>query len=353
MGRVFYFCPTSRKPAGGMRIIYKHVEMLNKAGITAYVLHPRKNYRYSVFSTDAPTYQGNTFCTDDFFIIPEVSVGEICPKLAEKGLRYGIFVQNPYILKSIPRFCDDRHIRAAFQRSSFVLSISDDATNILQLMFPDIEERILPIRWAIDNQGFRDDGVKENLITFMPRKNGDHVILVLDCLRRQLPSHWRWQAISGVTESELRELLAKSSIFLSFGSFEGMPAPPAEAAISRNYVIGYHGNGGKEYWHKPNFETVDVCDISGFTKKIVNRVQQIDTGECDFRELDPGITKVKELLSSEHEYMQLMAMSERIKSLSSGSVALTVRVHLQAGPVLYYGNWLYTLAYKYGLHYQS
>ena len=50
---------------------------------------------------------------------------------------------------------------------------------------------------------------------------------------------------------------------------EGLPLPPVEAAISGNKVIGYTGEGGKEYWRKPIFIEIKSSEIKDFCKKIL------------------------------------------------------------------------------------
>ena len=54
-----------------------------------------------------------------------------------------------------------------------------------------------------------------------------------------------------MTEKEIAFNLIKSKIFLSFSELEGFGRPPLEAAIAGNKVIGYHGEGWKEYMKKP------------------------------------------------------------------------------------------------------
>lgn len=56
-----------------------------------------------------------------------------------------------------------------------------------------------------------------------------------------------------------------SRIFLSFSDLEGLGLPPIEAALCGNYVIGYHGGGGREYWRAPT--------LSRLTQATSNRLR--------------------------------------------------------------------------------
>ena len=48
--------------------------------------------------------------------------------------------------------------------------------------------------------------------------------------------------------------------------------PPLEAAISGNKVIGYDGEGGKEYWRKPIFIKVENGNILDFCDKVLKNL---------------------------------------------------------------------------------
>ena len=51
--------------------------------------------------------------------------------------------------------------------------------------------------------------------------------------------------------------------------------PPLEAAIAGNKVIGYTGEGGKEYWRKPIFEEIHSGDLKRFSEKILDSVNNL------------------------------------------------------------------------------
>ena len=45
--------------------------------------------------------------------------------------------------------------------------------------------------------------------------------------------------------------------------------PPIEAALAGNKVIGYTGEGGKEYWKKPIFTEIPNGNALKFVKEIL------------------------------------------------------------------------------------
>ena len=110
----------------------------------------------------------------------------------------------------------------------------------------------------------------------MPRKLAAHSLRVVSALTPLLPSDWKILSIDNLSEDGVAEILSQSSIFMAFSEFEGLPVPPVEASLCGNYVIGYHGEGGREYWQAPNFTEVNQGDIQGFVKAVLNKVQLLE-----------------------------------------------------------------------------
>ena len=46
---IYYLCPDTNKPRGGVKVIYEHVDILNGAGFSACVLHQKKGFRCNWF----------------------------------------------------------------------------------------------------------------------------------------------------------------------------------------------------------------------------------------------------------------------------------------------------------------
>jgi glycosyltransferase involved in cell wall biosynthesis len=63
---------------------------------------------------------------------------------------------------------------------------------------------------------------------------------------------------------------------MSFSGLEGLPLPPVEAALCGNRVVGYHGQGGLEYWDPALFRTVECGDILGFARAVLEEVEGIE-----------------------------------------------------------------------------
>ena len=100
-------------------------------------------------------------------------------------------------------------------------------------------------------------------------------------LSERLPNDWQFKEVHGLDENGVIQLLGKSKIFLSLSELEGCPMPPVEAALSGNYVIGYTGEGGKDYWKAPIFTEINCGDIKAFANEILIKIEQLKIDEID------------------------------------------------------------------------
>lgn len=291
------------KPTGGVRVIYNYVNILNLIGGDAYVLHPLKNYSYKFSDSPAPIYRSNYISSNDHLIIPDVFIGRSSKEKLNGHSNFSLLIQNPYIIRTIQKYNNKELINNVFSNAKFILCISEDTELMIAEMFPQVKGKLIRTTWSLPDDSklvFNPTG-KEKIISYMPRKNIDHIQLTLDTIEINLPNDWKLIPIVRKSRAQLEDILNRSAIHLSFGSFEGLPAPPVEAAISGNYVIGYHGNGGKEYWKSPNFTEVNVCDIYDFSKKILNRVRILDANPKIISELNLGVSDLKKKFSGQFE----------------------------------------------------
>src|SRR5947209_5016280 len=77
---VYYVAPDSDDPSGGMRVIYRHVDILNRHGIAAAVLHCRRGFRCSWFANETAVVYAEGLITDsatDVIVFPEISIGRV------------------------------------------------------------------------------------------------------------------------------------------------------------------------------------------------------------------------------------------------------------------------------------
>ena len=308
---IIYLMPAHKGASGGSKVIYQHSEIINKFGIeniSSKILHLKKkktakfrlslkkkiynknskNYGWlanemTVASNFIPPSSWNkskiqiksdmNFNPDtDFIIIPEIWAHFAYDILIRQKIKYAIFALGAYAMNS---FYDHEKLSKAYSKAEFILTVSDDTSKCVKFIFPNCRNKVFKINLSIDHKKFKIPKKKDNLITFIPRALTDHLHILSLFLFNKLPKKWRIEPLSNLDEKQLIKKLSSSKIFLSFSYLTGLGMPPIEAAIAGNKVIGYTGEGGKDYFQKPIFEEIQTGDIKNFSEKILNVVSNL------------------------------------------------------------------------------
>ena len=151
---------------------------------------------------------------------------------------------------------------------------------------------------------------KIKMITYMPRKLQDHSEHLLFFLKKHLPKSWKIKSIHNLKQKDVYKYLLKSKIFLAFSKLEGLALPPIEAAIAGNKVIGYTGEGGKEYWKEPIFTVIKNGEFLKFTNEIIKFIKK---GKND-KKFILGRNKLIESFSPNLERKKIIGMLNKISS---------------------------------------
>jgi glycosyltransferase involved in cell wall biosynthesis len=266
--RIFVLCPDHNTPFGGVRKLYRQVDVLNQNGFQAWIWHQKPGFRCTWFAHDTPVVDGALppYSISDYLVLPEV----YGPLGAEHfpGVRKVVFNQGAY--QTFFGYSPEPHdLRSPYTSPELVAVLvgSEDNRQYLQHVFPHL--RLLRIHHGIDPSLFRFQSQKKNHIAFMPRKKPEDAVQVLNILKfRGLLQGFDQVAIVDRSQAEVARILEESLIFLSFCYQEGFPLPPCEAMLCGCIVIGYHGWGGREYF-KPEFSyPIEVGDVQSFARTV-------------------------------------------------------------------------------------
>lgn len=309
-----YLCPNAKKASGGVKVIYRHVSLINNmqmADVKAQIFHPKDvDFRCDAQFSNLDFKKNFIFNKKhEVFVIHEMWAAREAKIARDKGIRYIIQVQGGY---DIFRKADTASVYTAYQHAELITCVSDDIYACLVFLFPEFEQKIYRLHLSVEENLFKPAMQKENIITYMPRKLEKHSKLVLNYIARKLPSSWTILPIQNMNQKAVAETLSKSKIFLSFSELEGLGLPPLEAALAGNLVIGYTGQAGKEYWLEGQFHEVNCGDIRTFSEMILSKIKEIDSGYFDFNKIKENITTLKEKYSPIKELAGLRGLVNQL-----------------------------------------
>ena len=271
---IYVLCPDESAPSGGHKKLYRHVDVLNDTGFVALALHQEQEFRYTWFQnqTKVSDISSVSITANDYLVVPEIDG----PRLAERfsGVKKVILNQNAYF--TFAGYSTDIHeMTTPYLNPEVVATIvvSDDNLSYLRYAFP--RHRFLRMHYAIDPRLFYPGVTKKRQICFMPRRNLQDAVQVINILKfRDALADFDVVAIEGKSEAETAAILRESMIFLSFSTAEGFGLPPAEAMACGCITIGYHGGCGREFFHPQFSYPIDTGDIEGYARTVERVIKE-------------------------------------------------------------------------------
>jgi Glycosyl transferases group 1 len=259
LNRIFYECKDVTAPSGGVRRLYRHVEILNRHGFQAYVLHHTPGFKPTWFETNAPTaYWTEELKLDrgDVMVMPASHPDVIIRTSGAEYERVVIALGWAFIYAGLPTGRDWRHfgirhvIAGGMYEREFVLkSMGLESTVIAS---------------GVDFTLFQPAEHKKCQIAYMPRKNQNwfHMIASVFRSRGGDNADVPLVPIDKLSHREVGQLLSESAVFLNTAFPEGLARPPLEAMACGCLVVGFAGRGPLEYMrHEENCLIADDMDV--------------------------------------------------------------------------------------------
>jgi hypothetical protein len=316
---IYYLCPDSDVPRGGIRTIYRHVDALNSAGIRAAVVHSRNGFACSWFNHQSVTVGAKSVILTpaDVLVVPEFYAGNLSE--LPLGLPLVVLNQNAYRTFDGVRPAMGTKPCLDIDRIAAMLVVSHDNADYVRFAFPGLH--VERIRNAIDGHIFYPAATMPcRRIAVMPRRRAADSRQVVDLLaaRGHLDS-WEIVSIDGRPEKETAELLRSCAIFLSFSEQEGFGMPPAEAMACGCYVVGFTGLAGREFFDPAESAPVEEGDVLAFAKAAERAMQAFaeDLDGMRQRALAASARILKDY-SPEGQRADLMAFFENLRGLPAG-----------------------------------
>jgi hypothetical protein len=117
-------------------------------------------------------------------------------------------------------------------------------------------------------------------VATMPRKRLVEHSLIKGALSSSRPdlANLSWIVIEGQPRAEAARLMAACDIFLSLSDREGLGLPPLEAMATGALVVGYHGQGGREYATDENGDWFEEGGHVEIVRMLGRRLDELAAG---------------------------------------------------------------------------
>lgn len=309
-------------PRGGNKQIYRHVELLDEAGIEARVLHQRSGFSCTWFEHKAPlAYLGehavrrtrrragallprlspkpdlqlvegreieldlgdrgsstHILSAADLIVLPEY----LGARLAEAELELPAVIFNQNVHGTFRGYGYGDPIPSTVYSQPNVLGavvVSDHNQRYLSYVFENLD--VYRVVNGVDPSLFYPPaGAKRRQVAFMPRKQARQLKELLNILRvRGVLDGWELVCIDGLDEPEVARALRDAFVFLSTCHQEGFGLPPVEAGMAGCLVVGYTGIAADEYFEEGLAERVPQDDVLAFAQAVERTLAWIEADE--------------------------------------------------------------------------
>ena len=203
---VYYLTPDQAAPRGGVRMLYRHVDQLNAAGIDAAVLHSRPGFRCTWFANNTRTVSAPdiTLSPEDVLVVPEFYLPRArsgSRRAPQDCLQSG---RLPHVRPCALRQTVSGAPYTTLENLVTLLTVSEDSAALLRFTFPSIP--VHRARAVLDHQVFHPpvaDTRRARRIAFVPRRRRQEREHLLHILRsRGVLEGWELVPIEGYTEAQ-------------------------------------------------------------------------------------------------------------------------------------------------------
>lgn len=294
--------PDLPSPSGGIKVIYNFVAHLVALGCDARVWHGTPGFRYADWDSPAPVETGRTVTAapGDLLVMPETGGGKwsfLNPAVPHVMLCQGMdFVfMDAEFTRGVPG------AYPGWPQAVATIGISDAIVTFLERAcvpgFPihavpvEIESYFVPLE-------------KERRIALMPRRRREDLLGAVQLVRRsgglrRPDGDWEIVLIDGMTQAQVAQELGRSAIFLFGAEREGIGLPGAEAMAAGCYVVGFTGDGAKEYLTPDVASVILDSDVVGMCDATLAAMAAFETDRAAWQGwVDLGRARVLEKHSS-------------------------------------------------------
>ncbi len=273
LSTIYMLCPCAVEPAARVRQLYRYVDILNRNGFQAYILHPERGFKLTWLEHCTPVaYVPDVQLLDDDFLVCQGDAGPALTQIA-RGHKKVIINQDCFkTFQAFPVSQADPEIPYLDRDFIASLVVSAQGKSYLEHAFP--MHKVYRVRHAVGAAAV-DFAAKKKIICYSSEagaQDSEQVFNILRC--RDALGDFEFKSIAGMAPEAARVLLHDAVFFMSFARQGEFNLTIAEAMACACVVIGYHGYGSKELF-RPEFscpiESGDVVEFARMTGEMIDR----------------------------------------------------------------------------------
>ncbi len=273
--------PDLAAPSGGIKVIYRFVENLRALGHDARVWHGAPGFSFDSWRSDAPVDTGLRLRFDpgDVLVMSEVGRWNF---LAE-GNPFVVLCQGvDFIFASSDFLVDERGDYPGWPDATAAIATSTSIDAFLRAACPaDFPIHHVPL----EIEDYFVPREKRPQIALMPRRRREDLLATVHLLRRSgRLDGWEIVLIDKMSQAEVARALGTAAIFLFGGEREGFGLPGAEAMAAGCYVVGFTGDGAKEYMLEEHSSPVPESDCVQAAARTLEAMRWFSDDRAQFDE---------------------------------------------------------------------
>jgi hypothetical protein len=268
--RIVYLSWPAAEITGGIKLAFRHVEILREAGIEA-VIATEDAKPPGWFQTDAPLIEiSQVLPGEDILVFPENNHRLLNCFASWSNLKV-VFCQNQFMAY---RGLGGQPCYATFGVSG-ILCECWAVADFCRLRFPTLPIHIVPV--CIDQSLFQFQPQKKLQIAFAPRKRPAETQFIFDLCRHSHPEFGSvpWIEISGLPEEQVAAVLKESAIYLSPCRFDAYSISILEAFACGCIAAGFTGGGSRVYTNTRNGLWAEEDDCMGCAEQLWKAAQVV------------------------------------------------------------------------------
>lgn len=281
LGRIIFLCPDATVPFGGIKVMYEMVDALVKAGFDAYIWHASARTQMSWFANETPIFTASRLQLEktDILVVPEM-LGSSYAQTASNA-KVVILNQNHFhVFRGAGLKNDWQGRYPGWPNAAAVITTSRAIRDFVDYIVGN-HMPVYDVPLWINGELFKPRDKTNTIVILRRRRHEDLETLVQLLHRSSRISGWRIHTADGLHQDDLAKLFGRARIFISLSNREGLGLPPAEAMASGCYVVGFTGDGGREFMLPRFCSPVEDPNLLALVREVERVATLWDTHDSD------------------------------------------------------------------------